>query len=104
MKKGSKTSSFGTTSRIAHDASKYYDSKLYSQLDGNATDTDAPMPDNPLPVECENVVIHGSEEQMKELPDNCLHLMITSPPYNASKEYDEDLSLADYLALLERVF
>jgi site-specific DNA-methyltransferase (adenine-specific) len=39
-----------------------------------------------------------------EIPDNSLHLMITSPPYNVSKEYDDDLSLKDYLNLLRNVF
>jgi len=41
---------------------------------------------------------------MKELPDNCVDLMITSPPYNVSKEYDEDLTLEEYLQLLTSVF
>jgi site-specific DNA-methyltransferase (adenine-specific) len=41
---------------------------------------------------------------MKELPDNSIHLMITSPPYNVSKEYDEDLSLEEYLTLLKNSF
>lgn len=41
---------------------------------------------------------------MRELPDNSLHLMVTSPPYNVTKEYDADLSLDEYLALLRRVF
>lgn len=41
---------------------------------------------------------------MKELPDNSVHLMVTSPPYNVSKEYDDDLSLSEYLLLLENVF
>jgi site-specific DNA-methyltransferase (adenine-specific) len=41
---------------------------------------------------------------MVELPDNSVHLMVTSPPYNASKEYDEDLNLEEYLALLEQVW
>jgi site-specific DNA-methyltransferase (adenine-specific) len=41
---------------------------------------------------------------MRELPDNSIHLMITSPPYNASKVYDKDLTLEEYLALLRRVF
>lgn len=40
---------------------------------------------------------------MTELPDNSIHLMITSPPYNVSKEYDEDLTLDEYRALLLRV-
>jgi site-specific DNA-methyltransferase (adenine-specific) len=30
--------------------------------------------------------------------------MITSPPYNVSKEYDEDLSLSEYLEFLKKVF
>ena len=30
--------------------------------------------------------------------------MITSPPYNVSKEYDDDLSLKEYLQLLENSF
>jgi site-specific DNA-methyltransferase (adenine-specific) len=41
---------------------------------------------------------------MSQIPDNSLHLMITSPPYNASKAYDEDLSLQEYLHMLRRVF
>jgi len=41
---------------------------------------------------------------MKELPDNSVHLMITSPPYNVSKEYDNDLSLEEYLQLLRNSF
>ncbi|MDR1654966.1 MAG: site-specific DNA-methyltransferase, partial [Treponema sp.] len=39
-----------------------------------------------------------------EIPDNSLHLMITSPPYNVSKEYDDDLSLKEYLDLLKNAF
>ena len=45
-----------------------------------------------------------SSENMRDLPDNSVALMITSPPYNVGKEYDDDLSLHDYLRLLERVF
>jgi site-specific DNA-methyltransferase (adenine-specific) len=41
---------------------------------------------------------------MDALPDGCVHLMVTSPPYNASKEYDEDLNLEEYLGMLERVW
>ena len=41
---------------------------------------------------------------MQDLPDSCVHLMVTSPPYNARKEYDDDLTLDEYLGLLECVF
>ena len=101
MKKGSKTSEFGTTSRVSHDSSAYYDSKLYSEL--KAHQDTKPQPDNPFPEELVNSVIQGSAESMNQLPNNCLHLMITSPPYNVSKVYDEDLSLREYLDLLHRV-
>ena len=99
--KGTETSSFGTNGRINHDSSKFYNSKLYSELgdkvilDKNEYD----FPDN-----LENKFILGSAENLKELPENCVHLMITSPPYNVSKEYDEDLSLKEYLQLLENAF
>lgn len=102
MKKGSKTSSFGTTSRISHDSAQYYNSKLYSELSGN--NSLAPTSDNLFPPEYENSIILSSSENMKEIPDNSLHLMITSPPYNVTKEYDKDLSLREYLQLLKNVF
>ena len=101
-KKGSKTSSFGTNSRISHDSSKYYNSRLYSELPAN--NDDIPVPDNPFPKELEDRIIPGNAEDMKAIPDNSLHLMITSPPYNVSKEYDEDMSLEEYLQFLKNVF
>ena len=102
MKKKSKTSGFGTTPRISHDSSQYYNSRLYSELPGEE-DT-PPVPDNPFPTQHENKIIPGSSESMRELPDNSLHLMVTSPPYNVTKEYDVDLSLEEYLQLLRTVF
>ena len=102
MKKGSKTSRFGTTSRINHDASRYYRSKLYSELPGE--NGLQPTPEHLFPPEYENAVLLGSSENMKEIPDNSVHLMVTSPPYNVTKEYDEDLSLKEYLQLLKNVF
>lgn len=100
MPKGSKTSSFGTTARISHDASPYYDSKLYAGLPRESP----PVPDTPFPEAWKNQIIEHSAEKMSELPDNCLHLMVTSPPYNVSKEYDDDLTLPAYLNMLRRVF
>lgn len=41
---------------------------------------------------------------MDEIPDSSVHLMVTSPPYNVGKEYDEDLPLGDYLDTLRDVF
>lgn len=33
----------------------------------------------------------------KKLPDNCVQLIITSPPYNIGKEYETRVSIAEYL-------
>jgi DNA modification methylase len=102
MEKGSKTSNFGTTARISHDASPYYNSRLYSEL---AEEPDAPpVPDNAFPSEYENAILWGTSEDMKEIPDHSVHLMVTSPPYNVTKEYDNDLTLKEYLELLRKVF
>jgi site-specific DNA-methyltransferase (adenine-specific) len=38
-----------------------------------------------------------------QLPDNCVGLAFTSPPYNVGKEYDLDMSLDDYLELINNV-
>jgi site-specific DNA-methyltransferase (adenine-specific) len=100
-KHGTSTSSFGTNGRINHDSSKFYNSKLYSGITIKEVEDKT---ENVLPDKIVNTFILGSSENMKELPDNSIHLMITSPPYNASKEYDEDLSLEEYLTLLENVF
>jgi site-specific DNA-methyltransferase (adenine-specific) len=98
---GTSTSSFGTNGRINHDSSKFYNSKLYSELEEKEIIEKA---ENEFPKNLENKIILGSAEKMNEIPDNSIHLMITSPPYNVSKEYDDDLSLREYLQLLENSF
>ena len=102
MKRGSKTTNFGTNARINHDSSGYYNSKLYADLP--TAGHKEYEPDREFPKELENQIIFGDGQQMKEVPDNSVHLMITSPPYNVAKVYDEDLSLKEYLQLLENVF
>src|SRR4030042_2757209 len=103
MKKreGTKTSSFGTNGRINHDSTKFYDSKLYKELKSEDKLADF---ENELPVELVNTIIAGTCENMSIIPSNSIHLMITSPPYNVSKDYDEDLSLEEYLSLLKSAF
>lgn len=98
--KGTKTSSFGTKGRVAHDSSKFYNSKLYKEIKNNNFDIIV----NEFPNELLNTIIASSCENMKDIPNNSLHLMITSPPYNVSKEYDNDLSLNEYLSLLKNCF
>jgi len=92
------TSSFGSSGRSNHNSSKFYDTKLYSSL-SEFKESD----ENEIPKEFINKIIFSSSENMKELPDNSVHLMITSPPYNLTKEYDDDLSLEEYLLILKNV-
>lgn len=98
---GTQTSSFGTSGRINHDSSKFYNSRLYKDLKKNNEISNI---ENPFPKELLNKIILGSCENMSSIPNNSLHLMITSPPYNVTKEYDDDLSLDEYLNLLKRAF
>jgi site-specific DNA-methyltransferase (adenine-specific) len=100
-KKGTKTSSFGTTGRINHDSSKFYNSKI--SLSQNLVRIEG-YQENQLPLPLVNKIILGNSEKMSEIPDCSIHLMITSPPYNVTKDYDEDLSLKEYLKLLNNVF
>jgi site-specific DNA-methyltransferase (adenine-specific) len=99
--KKTSSSSFGTNGRINHDSTKFYDSKLYKELNIGKTVSNKL---NDFPNKLINKFILGSSTDMRLIPDNSVHLMITSPPYNVSKEYDDDLSLAEYLNLLHRVF
>ena len=103
MKKqnGTQTSTFGTSGRINHDSTKFYDSKLYKELEEKKV---LDKNENIFPDYLENTIILGSSENMSSIPNNSVHLMITSPPYNVSKEYDDDLSLSEYLSLLKNVF
>ena len=100
-KRGTETSAFGTPGRISHDSSKFYSARLYEGLDGGG---EVNHVESTVPPEYLNRVFCKSSEAMSELPDNSVHLMITSPPYNVSKEYDEDLTLDEYLALLNSVW
>jgi site-specific DNA-methyltransferase (adenine-specific) len=93
------TSAFGVSKREGHDSSVYYGAKMYDDL---VMSRDVGE-ENEFPPELADVVINGNSKQMP-LPDNCVQLVVTSPPYNASKDYDEDLSLSDYLGLLHDVF
>ena len=93
------TSAFGVSKREGHDASVYYGSRMNEGLVAARDVGDA----QPCPSERLDSVICGDSRSMP-LPDNCVHLVVTSPPYNASKAYDEDLALDEYLGLLHDVF
>ena len=99
---GTRTSSFGTPGRIIHDSSDFYNSNLYKGQ--KKSKKSIKYLENKINPENLNQVHCKTSELMEEIPDYSVHLMVTSPPYNANKEYDEDLSLEEYRALLKRVF
>jgi site-specific DNA-methyltransferase (adenine-specific) len=92
------TTSFGSPGREGHDASAFYQTRLYA--DQPQAESEAYV-ENSVPEL--DVIFNHSSEEMGELPDNSVHLMVTSPPYNVGKEYDENLTLEEYLAFLRRV-
>lgn len=100
MKKETTTSSFGVSKRENHNAEKFYQSNLYEGITIREVENKTMnlLPDNII----DKIYLHSSE-QMTELLDNSVHLMITSPPYNVTKEYDQNLTLKDYLTLIENV-
>jgi DNA modification methylase len=100
-KQGTKTSAFGSPGRINHDSTSFYASKLY---EGLPKEEITKYIENPIPVQLLDRIFCKTSEQMEELPDNSVHLMITSPPYNVGKLYDENLTLNEYKVFLKRVW
>ena len=94
------TASFGAGKRESHDASAFYARRMSGH--GSVPEVTGLVAD--APAEVLDRIFTQSAESMDQLPDGCVSLMVTSPPYNVGKDYDEDLSLDDYLGLLERVF
>ena len=100
-RKGTQTSSFGAPGRIGHDSTTFYASRLY---EGLPKEKKVKYVENPVPVQFIDNIFCKSSENMEELPDNSIHLMVTSPPYNVGKDYDEDLTLEEYRAFLKRIW
>jgi len=103
VSKKTRTSSFGSPGRVSHDSTPFYTRRLYS-------DVTLPEPspedlvENPVPPEfLDKIVLGDAREVLRKLPDRCVHLVVTSPPYNVGKEYDEDLTLGEYLDFIEEV-
>lgn len=90
-----RTSSFGTGKRESHDSSGFY-----ARFDSVEESVDGRV--NASQVQ-DRLFVHSAED-MRELPDSCVALMVTSPPYYAGKEYDADSGFDAYLDMLDRVF
>ncbi len=101
------SSSFGVSKREGHDSSKFYKRKLYDLIRNDADEANkVERYDEASTNKIENVnkIFCKSSEKMDELPDYSAHLMVTSPPYNVGKDYDQDLTFEEYRTLLRTVF
>ncbi|GMR02121.1 MAG: site-specific DNA-methyltransferase [Acidimicrobiia bacterium] len=93
------TARFGAGKREGHDASDFYARRMLQRR----AEVDRGEPVDP-PSAIIDQLFCDSSESMSQIPDNCVALMVTSPPYNVGKDYDDDLGLDEYLGLLHRVF
>jgi len=100
-KKGTRTSSFGSPGRIGHDSTPFYSARLYEGLPKEKV---CPYVEHPIPPSSLDKLFCKTSERMEELPDCSVHLMVTSPPYNVGKEYDDNLTLEEYRTFLKRVW
>jgi len=58
-----------------------------------------------LPEQFENhIICDDSEEVLKKLPDNCIDLVITSPPYNFGFGYDTSTDGIDWEKYFQKLF
>ncbi len=98
----SRMRSFGTTLRVGYNSDRFYNRKFFEST--RRTVNSDPETENTAPPEAIDKLYNRSSESMAELPDNCVHLMVTSPPYNVGKDYDDDLSQGEYFELLSNVW
>jgi modification methylase len=103
-RESTRTSEFGVSSRENHDSSKFYSRRLYDSSYGEYRQANVNNIETAIPVESLDKIFCKSSERMDELPDNSIHLAVTSPPYNVGKEYDGDLTIDQYRELLRKVF
>ena len=97
----SKMQPFGVGERVNHDSKPFYNRKFFAEsMKMKAADS----VENKLAQKDLNRIYVHSSESMRELPDSSVHLMVTSPPYNVGKEYDDDLTASEYQDLLRSVW
>ncbi len=97
------TSNFGVGRRESHDASAFYGRFRSPELSDDDT--------VPVPVPVAEPFVCGDARSMDAVADGSVALVVTSPPYFAGKQYEEELardgvpgSYREYLELLRDVF
>ncbi len=101
---GTRTSTFGTGKRESHDSSSFYSRNMLTEL-VNTPLTKKALQEIEVPETgpWADRIYCSDASSMTELPDNSVALSFTSPPYNVGKDYDDDMSLSDYISLIEGV-
>ncbi len=102
-RRGTTTSNFGVGRRENHDATGFYD--RFRPPDVSTDETVLPPEPVGSPLVC------GDARSMDAVKDGSVALVVTSPPYFAGKQYEEELqregvpgSYLEFLALLTDVF
>lgn len=97
------TSNFGVGARENHDSTAFYDRFRAPELSDDET-VAAPQP-------VAEPFVHGDARHLDVLEDGSVALVVTSPPYFAGKQYEQELeregvpsSYLEYLELLADVF
>ncbi|MEO6124744.1 MAG: site-specific DNA-methyltransferase [Ilumatobacteraceae bacterium] len=97
------TSNFGAGARESHDASGFYGRFRAPELSTDDTVLD------PTPIA--EPFVHGDSRFMDTVADGSVALVVTSPPYFAGKQYEEELeregvpsSYLEFLQMLSDVF
>ena len=97
------TSNFGVSTRESHDSSPFYE--RFRSPDVTQDE------DVPAPLEVDEPFVHGDARHMDRVADGSVALVVTSPPYFAGKQYEEELeregvpsSYLEYLEMLTDVF
>ena len=108
------TSRFGASRREGHDASAFYARFTPPILSDDDTVARGPAHDAELIERLGDGCICGDARQMAALPDACVALVVTSPPYFVGKSYEDAIaagadqriptSYFDYLGMLRDVF
>lgn len=101
-RKPTRTSGFGAGKRESHDSSTFYASRMAQSQAGAANSQPTAAPETLPDTSWMDQVYCQSCDAMTQVPDASVAMVVTSPPYNASKDYDADLSLDDYLGLIGR--
>ncbi|MEO7397722.1 MAG: site-specific DNA-methyltransferase [Ilumatobacteraceae bacterium] len=97
------TSNFGAGGRESHDASGFYD--RFRSPDLSSDDTVL------VPAAVDEPFVLGDARRMDRIADGSVALVVTSPPYFAGKQYEEELeregvpaSYLEFLQMLTDVF